>query len=222
MADNFVFTPGSGANGASDDIGGVHYQRIKQTLGADGVATADQAGRVVSGSDGAAYVDNRIYRSVFTITPAINTSIYASGDCLGGLNTITNAARYSGGGGVITSVVVLDKTQAQRAAIDLFFFSTSVTSAGNNNPVAFSDADMGNFIGSISILTGTYNTAFPGTPLNSVAFLPDTKTAANPSSLAIPYYCSGSTSLYMQAVVRGTPTYTSASDIVIQLNCVLD
>ena len=39
MADNVAFTPGSGATGAADDIGGVLYPRVKLGLGADGSAT---------------------------------------------------------------------------------------------------------------------------------------------------------------------------------------
>lgn len=38
MADNLGYTPGSGATVASDDIGGVQYQRVKIGVGADGVA----------------------------------------------------------------------------------------------------------------------------------------------------------------------------------------
>ena len=42
MADNTVLNEGSGGNTfASDDIGGVHYQRIKVTVGADGVNDGD-------------------------------------------------------------------------------------------------------------------------------------------------------------------------------------
>lgn len=39
MADNVAFTPGSGATGATDDIGGVHYPRVKFAVGADGSAS---------------------------------------------------------------------------------------------------------------------------------------------------------------------------------------
>lgn len=39
MADNSLRTPGAGETIASDDIGGVKYQRVKLTIGADGVAT---------------------------------------------------------------------------------------------------------------------------------------------------------------------------------------
>lgn len=41
MPDNLGYTPGSGANIASDDIGGIQHQRIKMVLGADGVSDGD-------------------------------------------------------------------------------------------------------------------------------------------------------------------------------------
>lgn len=41
MADNVGITPGSGATAAADDIGGVLHQRVKLTLGADGVSDGD-------------------------------------------------------------------------------------------------------------------------------------------------------------------------------------
>lgn len=223
MSDNVAVTAGSGTNIAADDISSVFYQRTKTTLGPDGTATADLAGRDLGGSTGgAAFVDPRPNRQWFTVTPTIDTNVFASGDCLGGLNTISNAARVSGGGGVITSIKLLDKTQAQRAAMTLLFFNQSVPSAGNNSPAAFSDGDMANLVAMVEILTGDYNTAWPGTPLNSEAYLPNSSTRTFPLHMEIPYYCSGGTSLYMQAVVRGTPTYTSSSDLVFQISAVLD
>lgn len=38
MPDNVPITAGSGTNVATDDIGGVHYQRVKPAWGVDGVA----------------------------------------------------------------------------------------------------------------------------------------------------------------------------------------
>jgi hypothetical protein len=38
MADNVAITAGTGTNIATDDIGGVQYQRVKMTWGADGSA----------------------------------------------------------------------------------------------------------------------------------------------------------------------------------------
>lgn len=139
-------------------------------------------------------------------TPTINTSAYTSGDELGTLQTLTSAVRVSGGSGKLLAITVLDKTQAQRSAIDILFFDRSITVAGNNNPFAPSDGDMANCLGLVAIATGDYNTAWAGTPTNSVA----TKILATP----LPFVVNGSTSLFALAVVRGTPTYTSASDLV--------
>jgi hypothetical protein len=38
MADNVGYTPGTGEMIATDDIGGTHFQKVKQVWGADGVA----------------------------------------------------------------------------------------------------------------------------------------------------------------------------------------
>jgi len=137
----------------------------------------------------------------FSVTPTISTTIYASGDVLGGLQTISNAVRKSGGSGTILSILVLDKTQAQRAAMDLLIFDRSVTVAADNAAVAMSDADMANCLGVISI--GPYNTAFPGTPLNSISTL---------INVGLPIVCNGA-DLYFVPVVRATPTYVATSDL---------
>ncbi len=44
MADNVAITAGTGTTVATDDISGVHYQRVKPTLGADGTAVDMSAG----------------------------------------------------------------------------------------------------------------------------------------------------------------------------------
>ncbi len=44
MADNVAVTPGAGASIATDDVGGVQYQRVKLDAGADGVASPVVAG----------------------------------------------------------------------------------------------------------------------------------------------------------------------------------
>lgn len=38
MADNLAYTAGVGSTVATDDIGGVHFQRVKPAVGADGTA----------------------------------------------------------------------------------------------------------------------------------------------------------------------------------------
>lgn len=196
MADNLALrtgTQGSSFTLATDDVGGFHYQRVR------------------SAPD----------RQKFTITPVISTGIYASGDCLGPLQTIASASSAAGLGGYIESIVVVDKTQSQRAAFDIVLYSATVTTAADNAAFQMSDADALNVVGIISVIAADYNTAWPGTPLNSIAFKPDTKVASNDPRMRIPYTCAA-TSLFVQLVVRGTPTYTATDSIVVSFNCVLD
>ncbi len=177
MADNVAITAGIGTTVATDERNSAHEQLVV-------------AGR-------------HLIRS--QQTPTINTSAYTSGDELGTLITITGAARYTAGGGYVRSITIVDKTQAQRSAIDVVFFAASISVAGNNNPFLPSDADMLNCLGIVAVATGDYNTAWAGTPTNSVA----TKLAVD-----FPYVCAA-TSLFSLLVVRGTPTYTATSDIVV-------
>ena len=138
------------------------------------------------------------------VTPTISTSAYASGDDKGGSSAsiaLANAARASGGSGLVQSVLVLDNTQAQRAAMDLMFFDRSVTAAADNAPVATSDADMAYCLGIIPI--GPYNQAFPGTPLNSFSTL---------VNVGLPFVLNG-TDLHVVIVSRGTPTYVASTDL---------
>lgn len=156
------------------------------------------------------------------VTPVIDTNIHISGDCLGPLTTVAGMARVSGVGGIIKSIQILDKTQAQRSPMTILLFKQTVTTAATNAPFACSDADMALLAcPQIEILATHYNTAWPGTPLNSVATLPHNDVASTPITMNIPYVCAA-TSLFMQLVVRGTPTYTSASDIVVTFNILQD
>ena len=227
MVDNVDVTPGSGKTMRSEDIAGIQYAIAKLAAGkagstvmlghleddahnsgdagimalairkatpADLVADGDYAGLQIDDS-GRLWVRPAPVQKRIVITPTLNGTTYTSGDCLGGLQTLSNAARFSGGSGVIQSVIITDKTQAQRAAIDLALFDRSISVAGNNSPIATSDADNLFSLGVISI--GPYNTVWPGTPLNSVSTL---------YNVGAPFVLNG-TDLFIQAVVRGAPTY---------------
>lgn len=202
MADNLTTADGLIA---TDEVGSAHVQRVKPVLGADGTAL-DWVGTTARG--GLVQPCANVLR--VSVTPTISTSIYTSGDVIGGLQTIAGAARASGGSGTILSIVVLDKTQAVRAAMDLLFFDRSVTVAADNAAVAMSDADMANCLGVVSI--GPYNTAWPGTPLNSVSTL---------LNVGLPYVLNG-TDLFVVPVVRATPTYVSTSDLEFKYTLLLD
>jgi hypothetical protein len=209
MADN-VTLPGTGSVVAADDVSGVLYQRVKLAAGGEGAVTADLDGRALA-AGAALYVDARPVVSRIQVTPTVSAaSAYTSGDCLGGLMTITDAARASGGSGVLQAVTVLDKDN-ERAAIDLLFFNQSVTSAGDNAAVAFSDTDMANCIGVMSM--PIYNAAWPGSPANAISSL---------LGVALPYICVGTANLYCQAVVRSTPTYTATDDLIFSFTVAKD
>ena len=223
MADNVEITAGAGTRIATDEVTRnaivEHQQIVKLGLGAEGShdlvvdsgqQTMANSVPVVMASDQLLAVTPGPKQVRISVTPTIDTGVYTSGDCIGGLMEFTNAARASGGSGIVQSVLTLDKTTAQRSAIDLLFFDRTVTVAGNNSPVAMSDADMAYFLGLVSI--GPYNTAFPATALNSVSTL---------LNIGLPFVLSG-TSLFVQAVARATPTYTGVSDLVFTLGILQD
>lgn len=236
MADNVAITAGSGTSIATDDVAGVHYQRIKLAVGpaddatvighAEDAAHASGDGGIMAlqvrkdspastaGTDGdyapatqdasgSTWVRPRGGLKAIQVTPSISSgSAYTSGDQIGGLMDVANAALTSGGSGYVVGVTVVDKTQAQRAAMDIFFYDRSITTPGDNAAVNVSDADQAYLQGFMAI--GPYNTAFPGTPLNSVS---------SAYNIGLPFVLNG-TSLYALAVVRGTPTYGSTSDLI--------
>lgn len=210
MADGVAITQGSGTTVATDDVSAFgHVQFVKLVDG-----TLDSSAKIAGDATLGLSVNPKGRTTRVQVTPTIDTNAYTSGDCLGGLMSITSAASYSGGGGRLLGVSVVDKTQAQRAAMDLIFFSQSVTVAGNNAAFATSDADMLYAVGAISLGSWSYLAAFPGTPLNSLAVWPSPASAATSVQTAeMPYVCAATT-LFCQAIVRGTPTYTSASDLV--------
>lgn len=197
MADNVPITAGSGTTIATDEVSSAHYQRIKLDVGAEGsaqLALGDATGRLL------VCPSSNVIR--VQVIPTIDTSAHATGDYLGGLQDIANAARVSGGSGVIQSITVFDKNPTLRAAMDIFFFDRSVTTGSDNAVWAVSDADMVYCLGGISI--GPYNVAFPTTILNAISTL---------VNINLPYVLSG-TSLYAQAIIRGTQTFVANGDLI--------
>lgn len=205
MADNFGITTGSDATISADDVGGVLFQNVKLDIGAGGATTPVVAGGT---SSDAIPVVPRYKRSRLSVTPTISTSIYAAKDAVGGIMTFANAARSSAGSGVIRAVTVIDKGQ-QMAALDLVLFDQTIAgTVTDNNPFDPDDATLANTIGWVAIAATTGYKDFND---NSVAF----------AQCEIPYVCAA-TSLFGALVARGTPTFTSTSDLVVVLTVDLD
>jgi len=205
MADNVSITAGSGTTIAADDISGVQHQRVKISVGADGSATDMVGGagavssavpRVTLASDDPAVAELEAIadQSAFTIAvaPTVTAGAYSANDCLGGKQTLTNAAKASGGGGRLKSISMFDEgANGLVDTIDVFIFNAdpSGSTFTDNGALAIVDADGPKIIACVQ-LDAIFDTG-------DGKFL--TKTG-----LDIPYVCSGSANLYAVAVHRGT------------------
>jgi len=129
------------------------------------------------------------------------TTTYASGDQTGNQFTLANAARVTGGGGVITGVTLICATTVL-GNMDVVFFDSSVTLAADNAAFSISSANALKIVGIVQ-LAGAYSFA-----LNRMA------QAVN---ISLPYVCSGGTSLYAALITRtANGVYSAVTDL--QLN----
>jgi hypothetical protein len=123
------------------------------------------------------------------------TTAYVAGDQVGTQFTIANAARISGGSGTL---IGLELTSAADiiGAYDLVLTRASITLASDNAAYAISDADALNVIGVVQMYT-VYDIT--------------NNRVAQAWNLAIPYDCSGGTSLYGGLVNRAGHTFFGAT-----------
>lgn len=159
----------------------------------------------------------------YSVTPANETTVYkfvqaqtvtagsayASGNAVGGLITITNAARIGGGTGYVASVAV-DIKSTQTGAIDVFFFDAnpSGSTCTDKSNISIVVADFNKVLGYLQIPTASMLSV--GTP--TVGVVANVKL---PFSLVAP-----GTSLYACVVTRATPTFTATTDVSLDINLV--
>jgi hypothetical protein len=238
MADNFPQTAGSGRNVATDqvtysgDTADVQLVRVVNTTGAEGsrvvtdkpvFQTEDTAhadgdlgvlimgvrnhvtGSTTDGDYSAISVSStgemqtlarrdlqRIAVGVTGVTTA--TTAYVAGDQVGTQITLANAARISGGSGVIVGATLIDQSDII-GAYDLAIFDSSVTLAADNAAFAISDADSLKIVALIQ-LAGAFDLT--------------NNRVAQAYNLAIPYVCSGGTSLFAALITRAGHTFFTA------------
>lgn len=153
MADNTTLNLGSGGDViATDDIGGVKYQIVKNAFGALDTATMVDA-------------TNPMPVAPFGFPVTVQTDVtlptgasYGSGNAIsnsassptsGGF-TFTGAARKSGGSGIITDLCVCSSNDpATRLAGEILLFNQAVTNINNASAFAVSDAEIKTCIGII-------------------------------------------------------------------------
>lgn len=152
-----------------------------------------------------------------SVTPTISTSIYASGDQIGGIMTLTDAIRQEAntaqGNCEIVSVTILDKDK-QNVAMDIWFFNTSPTLISTDNAV-FDMTDANQFAQCIGYCAvgATYSSGNSNSVSSTVSINLPLQVASTQSS---------PTNIYAVAIVRGTPTYTTTSSLQFQFGLFVD
>lgn len=144
---------------------------------------------------------------IIAITPTIVPAAYADGDVIDSVKEVADAVAYRKGNGEIRSIAVIDKAN-QKVDLDLYFFDEAPENSVGSDNTAFTlnDADAPKLLGRVRVATADYISAGSD---NALATKSDVSIMV--SSIA------GSKSIFMLAVSRGTPTYASASDLIIKL-----
>lgn len=138
-----------------------------------------------------------------SVTPTVDTSIYASGDVLFDTVAIPNAVRVSGGSCQIKSLTLLDKDDNTAAAVDIFFLSANVSLGTVNAAPSITDANAVKIVGFISLVAGDFIDVGGAK-------------VASKSGLNLEVSPGTGTTIWVAAVTRGTPTQT-ASGLILNL-----
>lgn len=196
MADNVAITAGSGTAVATDEVqvdgaALAHVQFVKLVDG-----TANGTAGVPGTAQGLAIVNRRdlVRVAVNSGGLTIATTAYVAGDQMGSQFTIAGCAREAGGSGTIIGVSVTSAADIT-GAMDVVFSRASMTLAADNAAYAISDADALNVIDVVQLGTSI--------DIGNNRF-------ARAMGLAIPYDCSGGTSLYAGIMTRVAHTFFAA------------
>ncbi len=142
-----------------------------------------------------------------SITPIVDTAIYASGDVLFVANRIQDIALNTKGAAYLRNVLAFDADN-QKAAIDLLFFDRNPGSvAAINSAIDISAAQMAMLIGYVNLPAASYVTLKAGA--NAVI-------STSPGILLPATNPNPSKDIWVVGVSRGTPTYTAATSLVLK------
>jgi hypothetical protein len=148
-----------------------------------------------------------LHTAFVSATPTIDTNIYAAGDTVGTLMTFSGTCLFRTGKGEVLGGLIFDKDK-EAADLDLVCFNSTPAGTFTDN-AAFdpTDAGLAAIQGSISFTT---HKAFSDNGISVATGMVD------------PVQCDADGKLYCYLVSRGTPTYTSASDLTVVLKVVAD
>lgn len=116
----------------------------------------------------------------------IVTTTYSAGDQVGVMFQFANAARASGGGGMLVGMTLLDEGDVI-GACDVVLFRSNATLAANNAAFSLDDTNAREVIGIVQ-LQGAFDLT--------------NNRICQAFNLAVPYYCSGGTTLYAALITR--------------------
>lgn len=142
---------------------------------------------------------------IVDVTPAVTAGAYSTGEVIGTKMTIANAIRgRDSPSGILQSIGIASKA-ALTVTVDVIIFTAdpSASTIADTDAIAIDVADVA------KVLPGTPVAVATKTDLGT----PDYVTERN---LAIPYYLAAGTSLYAVAVIRGSHTPGSTSDLTFR------
>lgn len=197
MADNVAITAGSGTSIATDDVGGIHYQRVKLVDG-----TLDSSASIPGDATDGLRVNTRGGGISISVTPTITAGAYHAKDAVGGLLTFANAVRVSAGKSILNTVTIIDNDD-EKAGLELWLYNADPTASSDNAALDPTDANLAKCVGVVPISSADYFSAND----NGVACV---------RGVGLQFYCAG-TSLYGQLKCTGTPTYTATNDLTVVL-----
>ena len=143
---------------------------------------------------------------VVSATPTVSTTLYTSGDAIGGLMSFPGAGRTNGGAGLLQAVTVAFKG-TQTAAMDFFWCD------GSNIPnSAITDNDP------VSVGVADFAACRPVVITNCTSV--GTPTVCVQDNLALPYSLSSGITGYGFLVTRGSPKLNSTSDVYVTLRLI--
>ena len=93
---------------------------------------------------------------MITVTPTVDTSLYATGDHLGSLMTLADVVDSDGEGVILDAVMVLSKAVLTTPSIRVLLFDEAPTlTSSDNDALSITDAEMADkCVGSVNLVSG--------------------------------------------------------------------
>lgn len=139
---------------------------------------------------------------VVTPTWTVDTAVYTAGDCVGGIITLANAVRVSGGTSLLYHIHVFDRSNQKPTGNILIFNANPAAATATDNAAFVYSTDDFKQVARIPVTSGDYVT------INS-------KASADLTNLGRQIKATTGTSLYAVFVTDGAPDFVLATDFQI-------